>query len=156
LQIRGSVEEVSTAVAGLSRVASDNAASVSQMAASTTEIDMLVEQLLRSVELVSDSITRMSSGQLEVNDSVNHLLETSNSTVLLVAEMEQSVRQIEQSAQTTAHISSDVLRDAELGNASVESTISGIGQIRTASRTVQQAIENCRYMPQTSAPFAGD
>ena len=141
LQIRGSVEEVSTAVAGLSQVAADNAESVSQMAASTTEIDMLVEQLLRSVELVSDSITRMSSGQLEVNDSVNHLLETSNSTVLLVAEMEQSVRQIEQSAQTTAHISSDVLRDAELGNASVESTISGIYQIRTASRTVQQAIE---------------
>jgi len=97
LQIRGSVEEVSTAVAGLSRVAADNAASVSQMAASTSEIDKLVEQLLRSVELVSDSIHRMSAGQLEVNDSVNHLLETSSSTVLLVAEMDDSVHQIEQS-----------------------------------------------------------
>lgn len=141
LQIRGSVDEVSTAVEGLSSLAAENAASVSQMAASTTEIDMLVEQLLRSVELVSDSILRMSSGQIEVNNSVNRLLTTSNSTVSLVAEMELSVRQIEQSAHTTAHISLDVLRDAELGNTSVESTIVGIGQIRTASCTVQQAIE---------------
>lgn len=141
LQIRESVEEVGTAVEGLSGLAADNAASVSQMAASTTEIDMLVEQLLRSVELVSDSIMRMSSGQMEVNTSVNRLLTTSNGTVSLVADMERSVRQIEQSAHTTAHISQDVLYDAELGNASVESTIIGIGQIRTASRTVQQAIE---------------
>lgn len=140
LQIRESVAEVSTAVEGLSRTATHNATFVSQMAASTTEIDTLVEQLLRSVELVSDSITRMSSGQLEVSDSVNRLLESSNSTVILVTEMEQSVRQIEQSAQTTAHISADVLHDAEQGNASVESTISGIDQIRTASHTVQQAI----------------
>ncbi|CAH2032052.1 methyl-accepting chemotaxis protein [Trichlorobacter ammonificans] len=141
LQIRESVGEVSTAVEGLSRMATHNATFVTEMATSTTEIDTLVEQLLRSVELVSDSINRMSAGQLQVSESVNRLLETSNGTVILVAEMEQSVRQIEQSAQTTAHISADVLHDAEQGNASVESTISGIDQIRTASRTVQQAIE---------------
>lgn len=142
LQIRHSVEEVTSSVEGLSGAAGTNAASIQQMVSSTVEINQLVEALLRSVELVSDSIIRMAGGQNEINGNVHHLMENASRTTLLVSDMERSVRQIEESAQATARISYDVLRDAELGNTSVESTISGIHQIRSASHTVQQAIGN--------------
>jgi len=141
-QIRHSVEEVTSSVEGLSGAAGTNAASIQQMVSSTVEINQLVEELLRSVELVSDSIVRMADGQNEINGNVHHLMENATRTTVLVADMERSVRQIEESAQATARISFDVLRDAELGNTSVESTISGIHQIRSASHTVQQAIGN--------------
>jgi methyl-accepting chemotaxis protein len=141
-QIRQSVEEVASSVEGLSGAAGTNAASIQQMVSSTVQINQLVEQLLRSVELVSDSIARMAGGQNEINSNVHHLMENATRTTVLVADMERSVRQIEQSAQTTARISVDVLRDAELGNTSVESTISGIYQIRSASHTVEQAVGN--------------
>lgn len=141
-QIRQSVEEVSLAVEGLSGAAGKNAASIQQMVSSTVQINQLVEELLRSVELVSDSIVRMATGQKQINGNVQHLMENATRTTALVTEMERSVLQIEQRAQTTARVSEDVLRDAELGNSSVESTISGINQIRSASSTVQQAIGN--------------
>lgn len=141
-QIRNSVEEVAASVEGLSGAAGLNAASIQQMVGSTVQINDLVEQLLRSVELVSDSIVRMAGGQNEINANVQRLMENSLKTSVLVTDMDRSVRQIEQSAQTTSKVSADVMRDAELGNVSVESTISGIDQIRSASRTVQQAIGN--------------
>ncbi len=142
LQIKSSVEEVTTAVEGLSTTAETNASAIQKMVSSTTQINKLVEHLLRAVELVSDSIVRMAGDQTEINDNLQRLMNNSLKTGTLVADMERSVRQIEESAQKTARISMGVLRDAELGNSSVESTINGINQIRSASRTVQQAISN--------------
>lgn len=142
LQIRRSVEEVAASVEGLSDAATVNASSIQEMTTSTAEINQLVEHLVLAVERVSDSIERMARAQKEINKSVNRLLENSSHATDLVLEMDQSVRQIEQNAQATAHISGDVLRDAELGNVAVESTIAGMDQIRSSSRTVQQAIEN--------------
>ncbi|MGE0155697.1 MAG: methyl-accepting chemotaxis protein [Geobacter sp.] len=142
LQIRHSVEEVTTAVEGLSDAATVNASSIQEMTTSTVEINQLVEHLVLAVERVSDSIDRMANAQKEINNSVNRLLENSSHATGLVLEMDQSVRQIEQNAQATARISGDVLRDAELGNIAVETTINGMDQIRTSSHTVQQAIEN--------------
>lgn len=142
LQIRRSVEEVAAAVEGLSDAATINASSIQEMTTSTVEINQLVEHLVLAVERVSDSIERMASAQKEINNSVNRLRENASSTSTLVVEMDQSVRQIEQNAQATARISADVLRDAELGNIAVETTINGMDQIRSSSRTVQRAIEN--------------
>jgi methyl-accepting chemotaxis protein len=142
LQIRCSVEEVTSAVEGLSDAATVNASSIQQMTTSTVEINQLVEHLVLAVERVSESIDRMADAQKAINTSVNRLLENSSHTTDLVLEMDQSVRRIEQNAQATARISGDVLRDAELGNIAVETTINGMDQIRSSSRTVQQAIEN--------------
>ncbi len=141
-QIRHSVEEVTTSVEGLSEAAIVNAASIQQMVSSTAQINDLVTQLLHSVELVSDSITRMAGDQGEINVNVHRLMQNAMKTSDLVTDMEKSVRQVEESAQTTARVSVDVLRDAEQGNSSVESTAKGIAQIRSASCTVQQAIGN--------------
>ena len=142
LQISASVEEVAASIEGLSGSAETNATAIQKMVSSTTQINKLVEYLLRAVELVSDSIVRMAGDQGEINDNLQRLMNNSLKTGTLVTDMEHSVRQIGENAQKTARISMDVLRDAELGNSSVESTISGINQIRSASRTVQQAIGN--------------
>ena len=142
LQISSSVEEVTASVQGLSDAAAVNAASIQQMTASTAEINQLVEQLVLAVERVGDSIDRMVNAQKGISGSVNRLRDNSNSAAALVLEMDQSVRTIEQNAQTATHISSDVLRDAELGNTAVETTIKGMEQIRSSSRTVQATIDN--------------
>jgi methyl-accepting chemotaxis protein len=142
LQIRRSVEEVAAAVEGLSDAAMINVSSIQQMTTSTVEINQLMEHLVQAVERVSDSIDRMACAQKEINNSVNRLRENSSHATNLMVEMDHSVRQIEQNAQATAHISGAVLRDAELGNVAVETTINGMDQIRTSSRTVQQAVEN--------------
>mgnify|MGYP000862295732 CR=1 FL=1 len=141
-QIRQSIEEVAASVDGLSGAAGTNAVSIQQMVSSTTQIHQLVEELLRAVELVSDSITRMAGDQHEINGNVQFLLATSVRTGSLVTTMEQTVRQIEQSAQESARISGTMLTDAEQGHRSVERTIDGINQIRSASVTVQGAISN--------------
>lgn len=141
-QIRGAVEEVNAAIGSLADSASNNATSIQQMVSSTAQIGFLMEELQRAVEMVSDSIVRMAGGQNEINANVQHLLDNAKHTTTLVSDMERSVLMIGESAQTTVRISTDVMRDAELGHRSVESTISGIQQIRSASQTAQEAISN--------------
>ena len=142
LQIRSSVEDVNNSVESLSDAVKTNAGAIKQMTTSTSEINQLVENLVEAVGCVSNSIDRMATVQKDINTGVNKLRENSSRTSMLVLEMDHSVRQIEENAQSTAQISGDVLRDAELGNTAVESTITGIDQIRNSSRTVQTAIEN--------------
>jgi methyl-accepting chemotaxis protein len=84
----------------------------------------------------------MATIQKQVNGSVNSLLDNSSRTAIVIADMDRSVRQIEQNAQSTAQISGNVLIDAEKGRESVDSTIAGIKQIRDASHTAQEAIES--------------
>lgn len=142
LQIRSSIEEVNASVEGLSRAADINVAAIQQMTTSTAEINQLVEHLVLTVERASDSMARMATVQKDINDRINSLLENTTRTSDLVMEMDQSVQQIEQNAQVTVGISADVLRDAELGNLAVESTIMGMEQIKSSAQTVQTAIDN--------------
>jgi methyl-accepting chemotaxis protein len=66
----------------------------------------------------------------------------STTTARLVAEMDGSIKQVEQNALNTAAISEEVKKDAESGRESVDATISGIGEIRSSSRITFEAIEN--------------
>ncbi|MBI2355475.1 MAG: HAMP domain-containing protein [Deltaproteobacteria bacterium] len=142
LEIRRSVEEVARAVDGLAGSATVNSVSIEEISASIAEIDTHIDSLAHAIERVSDAITDMTRAQKDINVSVNSLMDTSTRTAGLVGEMDSSVRFIEQNAQKTASISEGVLRDAQLGKASVETTISGIGEIHNASLTVFKVIEN--------------
>ncbi|WP_298267622.1 methyl-accepting chemotaxis protein [Geobacter sp.] len=136
-----SVNEVACSVESLSRSASDNSASILQMSASIEEVASHVEELARAVDEVSSSIIQMAAAEKAIGSNVSGLMEDASGTASLVAEMERSIKQIEKSTVETAAISDEVLRDAELGRESVESTISGIGEIRRSSLTVAEAIE---------------
>lgn len=140
-----SVNEVAEAVESLSRTASENAASIIQMSASIEEVAEHMEALARAVEDVSSSIVQMATAEKEIGRSVGTLRGDSARTASLVADMDIAIKQIEKSALETAAISEEVLRDAELGRESVESTISGIDEIRRSSHSVAETIETLSH-----------
>lgn len=142
LEISRSVEAVTRSVEGLAGTASDNSRSIGEISSSIAEINNRVDSLVQAIQRVSDAISDMTRAQKEINSSVNNLMGASSRTNILVGEMDRSVRHIEQNALETASISDSVLSDARSGKQSVESTIAGINEIRSASQTARTVIDN--------------
>ncbi|GAB7025084.1 HAMP domain-containing methyl-accepting chemotaxis protein [Geotalea toluenoxydans] len=141
-EINQSINDVAQGVESLSRSSAENASSILEMSASIEEVAKHVEALFEAVEEVSSSIIEMASAEKEIGRSVNSLMSDSTTTAKLVTEMGDSIKQVERNALNTAAISEEVRNDAESGRASVEATISGIEEIRRASRTSFESIEN--------------
>lgn len=136
-----SVTDVALSVEQLSRTAMENSSSILQMSASIEEVADHVESLANAVEEVSSSIIQMAAAEKEIGSNASTLMNDAMRTASLVAELDTSIKQIEKSAVETAAISEEVLRDAEQGREAVESTISGIDEIRRSSRSVGETIE---------------
>jgi methyl-accepting chemotaxis protein len=142
LEINRSVNQINEWVEGLSRSATDNASSILELSASIEEVIQHVESLAKAVEEVSTSIFEMTAAEKEIGGSVNGLMNDSATASSLVAELDLSIKQVEKNALQTAAISEAVRQDAETGRESVEATISGIGEIRLASRSAAESIAN--------------
>uniref|UniRef100_A0A831XM41 Methyl-accepting chemotaxis protein n=1 Tax=Geobacter metallireducens TaxID=28232 RepID=A0A831XM41_GEOME len=136
-----SVTDVALSVEQLSRTASENSSSILQMSATIEDMANHVEALANAVEEVSSSIIQMAAAEKEIGSNASALMNDAMRTASLVAEFDTSIKQIEKSAVETAAISEEVLRDAEQGREAVESTISGIDEIRRSSRSVGETIE---------------
>ena len=136
-----SVTDVALSVEQLSRTASENSSSILQMSATIEEVANHVESLANAVEEVSSSIIQMAAAEKEIGSNASTLMNDAMRTASLVAEFDTSIKQIEKSVVETAAISEEVLRDAEQGREAVESTISGIDEIRRSSRSVGETIE---------------
>ena len=141
-EINASVNGVARAVESLSRSSAENASSILEMSASIEEVIRHVGALANAVEEVSTSISEMAAAEKQIGASVNNLMADSITTAHLVSEMDGSIKQVERNALNTAAISEEVRNDAETGRASVEATISGIGEIRRSSRITFEAIQN--------------
>ena len=141
-EINASVNGVARAVESLSRSSAENASSILEMSASIEEVIRHVGALANAVEEVSTSISEMAAAEKQIGASVNNLMADSTTTAHLVSEMDGSIKQVERNALNTAAISEEVRNDAETGRASVEATISGIGEIRRSSRITFEAIQN--------------
>jgi methyl-accepting chemotaxis protein len=141
-QIIVSASEVAGGVESLSKLSSENAASILEMSASIEEVAKHVEALAEAVESVSSSLIEMASAEKQIGSSVNCLLADSTAMERLLGEMGRSIKQVEQNAHNTATISETVKTDAESGRESVEATISGIEEIRRASRISFESIQS--------------
>jgi len=141
-QISGSVSEVADSVESLSRSASHNAGLIAEMSARIEDVAASVEALSQAVDEVSSSIVEMAAAEREIHVSVKSLMDNASKTAMLVTELDSSIKQVEKNALGTADITTIVLADAEQGRESVETTISGISEIRRSTRTVSMAIEN--------------
>jgi methyl-accepting chemotaxis protein len=141
-EISRSINEVAQSVGNLARSSTDNASSILEMSASIEEVIKHVEALAEAVDEVSSSMIEMAAAERQIGASVNNLMADSTTTARLVAEMDVSIKLVEQNALNTDSISEEVKNDAESGRESVEATISGIGEIRRSSRITFEAIEN--------------
>lgn len=135
-----SVTDVALSVEQLSRTAAENSSSILQMSASIEDVAEHMDALARAVEEVSASIVQTAAAEKEIGSNASTLMNDAMRTASLVAEMDTSIKQIEKSVMETAAISEEVIRDAEQGREAVESTITGIDEIRRSSRYVGETV----------------
>lgn len=138
--INTSVKEVAHGVDSLSVSASETSSSILEMAASVEEVAGNMESLVESVVEVSSSITEIAAAIKQISESASALMDTSAATASSVSQMDSSIKEIERNSQETASIAAEVLNDAEIGKDSVEATIAGMDQIRSASLITAEVI----------------
>jgi len=84
----------------------------------------------------------MASSIKQVGTNVKSLMEAANSSASSVAEMDFSIRQVEQNAADASQISVTVRKDAEIGRAALNESIAGIHEIKRASEITFEAINS--------------
>lgn len=140
VEINASIKGIAEGVDSLSLSAAETSSSSLEMAASIEEVALHAENLAETVDNVSTSVTEMAASIRQIDSSVAHLVEAANVTASSIAEMGCSIQQVEQNATETAAISVKVLQGAEEGKASVEATITGMEEIRSASSITSEVI----------------
>ncbi len=140
--INHSVLEISDGVDQLSCSATETSSSVLQMAASIEEVAMNTDKLGEAVDEVSSSIIEMVASIKGISNNIGSLLDASTTTASSVAEMDATIRQVEKSAMDTASISETVKTDAAHGLTAVQETITGMQEIRRASKITADVVEN--------------
>lgn len=141
-QINSSVHEISEGVDLLAGSATETSSSILQMAATIEEVALNTDKLGESVDEVSSSIIQMAASIKGIGNNISTLLDASTTTASSVAELDATIRQVEKNALDTAAISETVKTDAANGLKSVQATISGMHEIRLASRTTAEVVEH--------------
>ncbi|TWJ33085.1 methyl-accepting chemotaxis protein [Geobacter argillaceus] len=139
-RINGSVAKVSDGVQNLTASARKNTGAIDEMAASINEVRHNVEIQAASIEEVSSAMGQMAAVVEEIGGNVESLMQAADKTTSSVAEMDETIKQVEQNARETAAISDNVRHDAELGKQSVDATIAGIDEIRRSSKATLASI----------------
>jgi methyl-accepting chemotaxis protein len=139
-EMNSSINGISQAIDSLFLSTSESSSSTMQLIASIEEVAMNVETLSEAIEDVSSSITEMAASIRAIDGSVANLVDASVTTADSVASMDSSIRQIERNATDSARISSELLKDAEIGKASVDATIAGMSEIKKSSVITSEAI----------------
>ena len=142
LEINSSINGVAQAMDSLSLSASESSSSTMELVASIEEVALNVETLSQAVEEVSSSITEMTASIRQIDASIASLVEASMTTANSVVTMDSSIKQIELNAAANARISSEVLKDAEIGKASVDATIAGINEIKRSSVITSEVVSS--------------
>lgn len=142
MQINSSINGVAQAMDSLSLSASESSSSTMELVASIEEVALNVETLSQAEEEVSSSMTEMAASIRQIDSSVANLVEASMTTAKSVVTMDSSIKQIGLNAAANARISSEVLKDAGIGKASVEATIAGINEIKRSSVITSEVISS--------------
>ncbi|MBT0654163.1 methyl-accepting chemotaxis protein [Geomobilimonas luticola] len=142
MEISATIREVGTNVDSLSLSAAETSSSTLQMAASIEEVALTAETLNATVEEVSSSIMQMAASIRQIGASTAVLMEEATTTASAIEQMNISIREVEKNTMETAAISETVRQDAEKGRSAVDATISGITDIRRASRITTEIIES--------------
>lgn len=142
VEINASIKGVAQNVENLSLSASESSSSILELSASVEEVALNTENLSQAVGNVSSSIIQMTSSIKQVGGGVSSLLEATNSTASSVMQMDVSIKQVEKNTAEASAISEIVRKDAELGKAAVEASITGINEIKKSSDVTFEVIKN--------------
>ncbi|HIF95257.1 MAG TPA: hypothetical protein EYQ60_19355 [Myxococcales bacterium] len=128
-----------TAVNLTSTIDESNGA-VIELGAAGSELNETASALSIRVDAVSGSLEQMVRSVQQVSGISDRLAEASEETSSSMEEMASSMRAVDTSAETTASLSRDVVRIAEIGQAKVVQTIAGMEAIRQATDAAESVI----------------
>ena len=136
-----SVHFVAQGVDTLSDAASAISSSILELTASTEEVAMNSEGVARLATEVATSIEQTVAAAKQITMSTTKLKEASDTAALSVAELDNSISNIEENARITATVAGRLLLEAEKGSKAVDATIAGIQEIKASSATTFGIIE---------------
>ena len=141
-EISNSASKIGEGVGALASSAAESTSSALEMSANIEELAGNAESLARIVEEVGTSIAEMAGSIRQVAGNTDILKESSDLTASSVSQMDASTRQVEDGIKEAAQITDSALKDAEAGESAVRATISGIHEIRQASKMTSEAIKS--------------
>jgi len=118
----------------------DANSSVIELGAAGDELNETALVLSSKVDAVSGSLEQMVRSVQQVAGTSDKLAAASEETSSSMEQMASSMRAVDTSAETTANLSSDVVRIAEIGQAKVVQTIAGMEAIREATDAAESVI----------------
>jgi methyl-accepting chemotaxis protein len=130
----------SQSVASLTGSIDESSISVVELGAAGDELSETASVLSAKVDAVSGSLEQMVRSVAQVAGTSDKLAAASEETSSSMEEMASSMRAVDTSAETTANLSSEVVRIAELGQAKVVQTIAGMEAIREATDAAENVI----------------
>ena len=137
-----SIDALSREIDILAQSATQNAGAIRTMSGSLDVVGQNVEAQGHSIDEVSSSILEVAAAVKQIAGNVNSLMAAATATSTSVAEMDLSIKQVEQNAQGAASVTETVRSDALTGQEAVAATISGIGEIRASSQLTFDSIDS--------------
>ncbi|HEX9756801.1 MAG TPA: methyl-accepting chemotaxis protein [Nitrospiria bacterium] len=139
-QMSSSIRGVNQNVESLSLSANETSTSIFEMNSAINEIANHMDDLSGAIELTSSSISEMTSSIKEIGLSIETLHSATDKTATSLLEMGASVQQVENNAQKSHELSENTTQKAQKGKESVQQTISGMKEIASSFKQVQEII----------------
>ena len=138
--ITASSEILKQRLDSLAIVSEEIASSLSQMVATSEEVAQSVDVQAREVDFVSSSILQMASSIKQSNEHIASLVADAMTTANSISHMDEEIKAVEKNAIGTAEETDKALKDAELGEQTVEATVSSMVEIRAISHDAAEKV----------------
>ncbi|HEB91704.1 MAG TPA: methyl-accepting chemotaxis protein [Deltaproteobacteria bacterium] len=133
-------EEASRSSEDLKNVVDGSEHAILELAAAGEQLRETASVLTEKADAVSESMEQMVGSVKQVAGTADRLAAASEETSSSMEEMASAMRAVDTSAETTANLSRDVVKKAELGQAKVVQTIEGMEAIREATEAAERVI----------------
>jgi methyl-accepting chemotaxis protein len=140
IQIKEQVSDVSGSAQALNESVEESSSSILELGAAGDELNDTASVLSTKVEEVSGSIEQMVRSVSQVSETTQGLTDAASETSSSMEVMASAMRAVDTTAETTARLSSDVVRLAESGQIKVSQTIAGMHAIRDATDAAEQVV----------------
>lgn len=128
-------------VGNVASLTAESSLSAAELRASFGEVARRMDELFRSVEKSSSAATEINASARETASRASDLASIGNDVLAFVSQMDATVGQIMQTAQSTAGLSEQVRSEAHEGRSAVEATVAGIRKVQESSGRTAGAFE---------------
>ncbi len=144
--INNSIKQIEENINALSNSAQDGASSIIEMGNSIERVAENMENLASSVEFTTSAMNQIIISIGEVASHVEELSTIAQESATSMMEMDSTIKQIGDNTKNTESFSEEVMKDAEAGMGSVESTMRGMKNISESVKIASGVINELDRM----------